>query len=107
MVATGVGILGGIIALFWRQSLSIRSAVQHFPAGAAIAANVVPEVERMGTFAGIPGRFIAGGPAMIGLKWVGVTFEHGKKKGNAFHWAWLPRLPVDTLLDGAITSTGF
>ena len=109
LIATGVGVLGGIISLFWRPGLYIRSAVQHFAAGAvlaAVAANVVPEVERMGTFAGIIGGFIAGGLAMIGLKWVVVTFEHGKKKGNALPVG-LAAAAVDTLLDGAITSAGF
>lgn len=110
LAATGVGVLGGIIALFWRPGLHMRSAVQHFAAGAvlaAIAANVVPEVERMGTFAGIIGGFIAGGLAMIGLKWAVVTFEHGKKKGAALPLGLAAAAAVDTLIDGAITSAGF
>jgi zinc transporter, ZIP family len=71
LVATGIGVLGSVIALFWSPGANIRSAVQHFAAGAvpaAIAANVIPEVEQMGTFAGIMSGFIAGGLVMIGLK---------------------------------------
>lgn len=110
LVATGVGIIGGVIALFWNPSVHIRGAVQHFSAGAvlaAIAANVVPEVERMGTIAGILGGFIAGGLAMIGLKWVVVTFEHRRKSGGKFPLGLALAAAVDTLVDGAITSAGF
>lgn len=110
LVVMGVGILGSVIAQFWSPSANIRSAVQHFAAGAvlaAIAANVVPEVERMGTFAGILGGFLAGGLAMIGLKWVVVTFEHGKKQGSALPLGLAAAAAVDTLLDGVITSASF
>lgn len=88
----------------------IRSAVQHFAAGAvlaAIASNVIPEVERMGTFAGIIGGFIAGGLLMIALKWVVVRFEHGGKKGGSVPVGLAAAAAVDTVIDGVITSAGF
>jgi ZIP family zinc transporter len=110
LAATSVGVLGGVIALFWSPGVYIRSAVQHFAAGAvlaAIAANVIPEVEKMGTFAGIIGGFIAGGMAMIGLKWFVVTFEHGRKSRNKLPLGLAAAAAVDTLIDGAITSAGF
>ena len=110
LCVTGIGILGSVIAQFWNPGANIRSAVQHFAAGAvlaAVAASVVPEVERMGTFAGIIGGFIAGGLAMIGLKWVVVMFEHGKKQGNAVPLGLAAAAAIDTLFDGVITSAGF
>ncbi len=88
----------------------IRSAVQHFAAGAvlaAIAANVIPEVERIGTFAGITGGFVAGGLVMIGLKWVVVRFEHGDKRGSKVPLGLAAAAAVGTVIDGAITSAGF
>lgn len=99
-----------MISLFWSPSANIRSAVQHFAAGAvlaAIASNVVPEVERMGTFAGIIGGFIAGGLLMIALKWIVVRLEHGKKRGGKIPIGLAAAAAVDTVLDGAITSAGF
>ena len=56
LLATGAGILGSVIALFWNPNVRIRSAIQHFAAGAvlaAIAASVIPEVERIGTLRGV------------------------------------------------------
>jgi ZIP family zinc transporter len=110
VLATGAGLLGGLTALFWRPKVSARSAIQHFAAGvvlAAVASNVIPEVERIGNVGGTLSGLAAGGLAMIGLKWLVVKFER-RKKGKA-------RLPVglaaaaavDTLLDGVIISAGF
>jgi zinc transporter, ZIP family len=110
LAATGVGLLGSVIALFWKPSANIRSAVQHFTAGAvlaAIAANVIPEVEQIGTFEGIMSGFVAGGLVMIGLKWIVVRFEHGGKSGNRLPVGLAAAAAVDTLIDGAITSAGF
>lgn len=110
MLATGAGVLGSVISLFWKPSAKIRSAVQHLAAGAvlaAIASNVIPEVERIGTFGGIVGGFIAGGLMMIALKWVVVRFEHGGKKGGNVPVGLAAAAAVDTVIDGAITSAGF
>jgi ZIP family zinc transporter len=88
----------------------IRSAVQHFAAGAvlaAIAASVIPEVERMGTFVGIMAGFVAGGLLMIALKWIVVRLEHGKKSGSKMPLGLAAAAAVDTLVDGIITSAGF
>ncbi|HEX9840383.1 MAG TPA: hypothetical protein VGA72_13620 [Anaerolineales bacterium] len=108
LLAAGAGILGGVIALFWSPGVRSRGAIQHFAAGAvlaAVASNVIPEVERTGTFAGIMSGFVLGGLAMIGLKWLVLKFEHEAKSKH--------KLPVglaaavDTFLDGAIISVGF
>ena len=64
LLATGAGFLGGLVASFLRPKVRARSAIQHFAAGAVIAAvasSVIPEVERIGTVAGILGGFAAGG----------------------------------------------
>ena len=49
LLATSAGLLGSLIALFWNPKVRVRSAIQHFAAGAvlaAVATNVIPEVER-------------------------------------------------------------
>ena len=49
LIVAGVGILGGVSAAFWAPGVVARSAVQHFAAGAVIAAvagEIVPEVKR-------------------------------------------------------------
>jgi ZIP family zinc transporter len=110
LLASSAGILGSVIALFWNPSVKIRSAIQHLAAGAvlaAVAANVIPEVERMGTLPGIVAGFVAGGMVMIGLKWLVVRFERqgGQKKKVPAGLA--AAAAVDTLIDGALISAGF
>ncbi len=110
LLATGAGVLGSIVSLFWAPSAKIRSAVQHFAAGAilaAIASNVIPEVERMGTFWGIIGGLIAGALVMIALKWIVVRFEHSGKKRGSVPLGLAAAAAADTVIDGAITSAGF
>jgi len=110
LLATGAGILGGVISLFWDPAAKIRSAIQHFAAGAvlaAIASNVIPEVERIGTFAGIVGGFAAGGLVMVALKAVVVRLEHGSKKGGKLPVGLAAAAAADTVIDGVITSAGF
>jgi zinc transporter, ZIP family len=110
LVASGAGILGSVIALFWNPDVKIRSAVQHFAAGAvlaAVAASVIPEVEQMGTLSGVIAGFVTGGLMMIGLKWVVVRFEQqGKQKGQ-FPVGLAAAAAVDTLIDGTLISAGF
>jgi zinc transporter, ZIP family len=109
-MATGAGLLGSLVSLFWTPSAEVRSAVQHFAAGAilaAIAANVIPEVERMGTFWGILGGLIAGALMMMALKWAVVRFEHSGKKGGSIPLGLAAAAAADTLIDGVITSAGF
>jgi ZIP family zinc transporter len=70
LLATGAGILGSLISMFWSPTVRVRSAVQHFAAGAvlaAVAANVVPQLEQLGTLPGIVGGFIAAGIALLSL----------------------------------------
>ena len=110
LLASGAGILGSVIALFWNPSVKIRSAIQHLAAGAvlaAVAANVIPEVERLGTLPGIVAGFVTGGMLMIGLKWLVVRFERqgGQKKKVPAGLA--AAAAVDTLIDGALISAGF
>jgi zinc transporter, ZIP family len=109
LLATGAGVVGGIIALFWNPNTHIRSAIQHFAAGAvlaAVAANVIPEVERMGTLPGIVSGFVGGGLLMIGMKWLVVRYENNGKQKNV-PLGLSVAAAVDTLIDGALTGTGF
>ena len=110
LLATGAGLLGGIIALFWNPNTTMRSAIQHFAAGAvlaAVAANVIPEVERTGTLAGIVSGFAAGGLLMIGMKWLIVRYENQGKQKSRIPLGLTAAAAVDTLIDGALTSAGF
>jgi ZIP family zinc transporter len=110
LLATRAGILGSLIALFWKPNVKIRSAVQHFAAGAvlaAVASNVIPEVERTGTLPGIIGGFVAGGLLMIGLKWLVVRFEKQSRQEKKVPVGLAAAAAVDTLIDGALISVGF
>jgi zinc transporter, ZIP family len=110
LLAAGAGLVGGVLALFWSPGVRVRGAVQHFAAGAvlaAVASNVIPEVERTGTFLGIMGGFILGGLMMIGLKWFVLRFESEEKKKQKFPVGLAIAAAVDTFLDGAIISIGF
>lgn len=73
-------------AFFWSPKVRARSAIQHFAAGAvlaAVASNVIPEVERIGTVTGVLSGLVAGGLVMIGLKWLVVNFERrGRSKST-------------------------
>lgn len=102
--------MGSVIALFWEPKAKIRSAIQHFAAGAvlaAVASNIVPEVERIGSLTGIVSGFIVGGLAMIVLKSIVVRLERRKKHGQNIPIGLAAAAAVDTFLDGAIISAGF
>lgn len=110
LLATGSGLLGAIVALFWSPNVHARSAIQHFAAGAvlsAVASSVIPEAEKLGSIAGILGGFAAGGLAMIALKWVVVRFEEKEKKGGNLPIGLAAAAGVDTLVDGALITAGF
>ena len=110
LLATGAGILGSVIALLWQPTVKYRSAIQHFAAGAvlaAVASNVIPEVERIGTLPGIIGGFVAGGLVMVGLKWLVVRFERQEKRRHKFPVGLAAAAAVDTLIDGMLISVGF
>jgi ZIP family zinc transporter len=110
MFATAAGILGGVLALLWSPGVTARSAIQHFAAGvviAAVASELIPEVERIGTALGILGGFAAGGLTMIGVKWLVLKFEKAEKSKHKLPIGLTAAAAVDTLVDGAIISAGF
>jgi zinc transporter, ZIP family len=110
LLATGAGILGSLIALFWNPKARMRSAIQHFAAGAvlaAVASNVIPEVEQLGSLTGVASGFVVGGLVMIGLKWVVVRLEREEKRGRGLPVGLSAAAAVDTLLDGVIIGAGF
>jgi ZIP family zinc transporter len=110
LMATGAGVLGGIAAYFWVPSIRARSAIQHFAAGlviAAVASEVIPAVERVGTAAGILGGFAAGGLLMIGLKWLVLRFERRESKKGRLPVGLAVAAAFDTIVDGGIISAGF
>ena len=109
-IATGAGVLGGVLAFLWVPGAKARSAVQHFAAGvviAAVASELIPEVERIGTVLGILGGFAAGGLSMIGLKWIVLKFEKAERKRRKLPIGLAAAAALDTLIDGAIITAGF
>ena len=110
LIATGAGILGGLIAAFWSPRAGARSAIQHFAAGAvlsAVASNVIPEAERLGNPASILSGLAAGGIAMIVLKWIVVRLERREKRTDKSPVGLAAAAAFDTLLDGVVISAGF
>ncbi len=110
LFATSAGLLGGIISTFWNPNATARSAIQHFAAGAvlaAVATSVIPEAERIGTMTGVLSGFAAGGLAMIGLKWLVVRFEHKKKGAHQPPVGLTAAAAVDTIVDGMLITAGF
>ena len=110
LIATGAGIVGGVVAFFWIPGVQARSAIQHFAAGlviAAVASDLIPEVEKTGTPVGILSGFAAGGVAMIVLKWIVLRFERKKKSEGKTPVGLAAAAAADTLVDGAIISAGF
>ena len=108
LMAAGAGLLGGVIALFWSPNAKARSAIQHFAAGAvlaAVASGVIPEAERLGSAFNILSGFAVGGLVMMGLKWLVVNFEHRGKGKLPFGLA--IAAAIDTLVDGALITAGF
>jgi ZIP family zinc transporter len=110
LIAAGAGVLGSVIALFWKPDVKIRSAIQHFAAGAvlaAVAASVIPEVAQIGTLPGVVAGFVAGGLLMIALKWLVLRFERNGKMERSLPVGLAAAAAVDTLIDGMLISAGF
>lgn len=110
LLAAGAGFLGGLIALVWSPKARARSAIQHFAAGAvlaAVASNVIPEAEHLGTVAGILSGLAAGGISMIGLKWLVLKVEREEKSRHKLPIGLPAAAAIDTLLDGALIGAGF
>lgn len=110
LAASGAGVVGGVVAFFWAPGLRTRSALQHLTAGvviAAVASDLIPEVERIGSPAGILGGFAAGGLCMIVLKWFVLRFEKFEKQRHKLPIGLAAAAAIDTLIDGAIISAGF
>jgi ZIP family zinc transporter len=110
LAATGAGLVGGLVGFFWAPSIEARSAIQHFAAGlviAAVASDVIPEVERVGTPLGILGGFAAGGLVMIAMKWLVLRFEKREAQRGRLPVGLSAAAGFDTLVDGAIISAGF
>lgn len=109
LAASGVGVLGGVLAFFWSPGLHARSAVQHFAAGvviAAVASDLIPEIESIGKPVGIMMGFVAGGLVMILMKSFVLRFEAREKQKHQLPIGLASAAAVDTFIDGTIISAG-
>lgn len=109
-LVTGAGILGGIISIFWSPKAKARSAIQHFAAGAvlaAVATSVIPDAAESGTMIGVLGGFAAGGVLMVLLKWLVLRSEKKQKGAGLLPLGLTAAAAFDTLIDGALISAGF
>lgn len=61
----------------------------------------------MGTLPGIVSGFVAGGLLMIAMKWLVVRYENNGKQKSKIPVGLTAAAAVDTLIDGALTSSGF
>jgi zinc transporter, ZIP family len=107
---TGAGIVGGVISIFWSPKAKARSAIQHFAAGAvlaAVATSVIPDAAETGTVLGVLGGFAAGGLVMVLLKWLVLRFEKGQKGEGTLPLGLTAAAAFDTLIDGGLLSAGF
>jgi ZIP family zinc transporter len=110
LMAAAMGTVGGLLAAFWAPGLKTRSAVQHFAAGvviAAVASDLIPEVEKAGKPFGILAGFAAGGLVMVVMKWLVLKFEKKEEKKEQLPIGLAAAAAADTLMDGAIISAGF
>jgi zinc transporter, ZIP family len=110
LAASGAGIVAGLLPLIWSPRVHARSAIQHFAAGvviAAVASDLIPEVEKIGRPTGILLGFAAGGAFMIGCKWFVVAFEKKEIGKHKLPIGLTTAAAVDTLVDGALISAGF
>jgi ZIP family zinc transporter len=109
-LATGAGILGGIISIFWSPNARARSAIQHFAAGAvlaAVASSVIPQAAETGTAPGVLGGFAAGGALMVTLKWLVLKVEHKGEDKRKLPLGLTAAAAFDTLIDGVLITAGF
>ena len=109
--ATAAGIGGGILAAWWTPNRWVTSYIQHFAAGvviAAVALEVAPDIEHTGAPPLlVMGGFALGGLCMIGIKWVTLRIEEGRRRSRGKPWGLTAAAAVDTAIDGAIIGTGF
>jgi zinc transporter, ZIP family len=109
-LVTGAGIVGGVISIFWSPKAKARSAIQHFAAGAvlaAVATSVIPDAAASGTVIGVLGGFAAGGMVMVLLKWLVLRFEKRQKGEGTLPLGLTAAAAFDTLIDGGLISAGF
>jgi zinc transporter, ZIP family len=119
-------LVGGIIAVFWKPSATIRSLVQHFAAGlvfAAVAAEILPDIMHQQDPLALVIGFAAGVGLMLAVKYLA---ESGGQKGispgshaeteklgetenaeNESPTSLLVTLGIDLLIDGLLIGIAF
>ncbi len=108
--AVAVGIAGGVIAAFWRPKGAVRSGIQHFAAGlviAAIAAEVLPEIEQYHQVPQALIGFAVGGCAMVAMRWGVHKFAQREQSKQSAPIGLAVAAALDTGIDGSIIGAAF
>jgi zinc transporter, ZIP family len=108
LFACGLGILGGVVSIFWEVSERIRGYLLHFAAGiltAIIAVDLLPQVRENGEPAAVLIAFLTGSIAMIGIKMLSEWLED-KDDNDQPHGLGITAA-LDTTIDGFIIGAGF
>jgi zinc transporter, ZIP family len=108
LFASGLGILGGISALFWKESDRVRSYMLHFAAGilaAVIAADLFPKIRADGVSTDVLVSFAIGAVLMIGIKVLSEWLE--SRDDNDIPYGLGITAALDTAIDGFIIGAGF
>jgi zinc transporter, ZIP family len=108
LFASGMGILGGVSALFWSASERTRGYMLHFAAGilaAVIATDLFPQIRQNGLPLAVLITFGLGAALMIGVKVLSEWLEN--QDDNDFPHGLGITSAIDTTIDGFIIGAGF
>jgi zinc transporter, ZIP family len=108
LFASGLGIIGGVVSIFWDVSVPMRGYLLHFAAGiltAIIAVDLLPQVREDGQAVSVLIAFALGCAAMVGIKVLSEWLED--RDDNDLPHGLGITAALDTTIDGFIIGAGF
>lgn len=103
--------LGGLIALYYKPSTMLRSAILHFAAGvvfSVVAVELIPDVIKKHDPLFVVIGFALGVLSMLFIrKIVKEKEEHSSEKTNRFSYGMVVGIGVDLFIDGLLLGIGF
>lgn len=103
-------ISGGVIAVFWKPSATVRSLVQHFAAGlvfAAVSTEILPDIMHQHDAAATVVGFAVGVALMLAVKYFAEGGEENAETENELPTSLLVTLGIDLLIDGLLIGIAF